>query len=146
MIQGALLRMANNPTGGVIVQKIVFYANPETYHFFLWLLEAHDPEVLVAKAMSEIESSEYYDLGADPSTCAKEALTDDLGEILEGLKLDWEVEHHGVLCVKLSADERALMLPILKAGLDRIDLSQVAENLLRRMGKWAPDKEVPEVI
>src|SRR5687767_7081480 len=65
--------------------KFYNFWNPQTYHFFVWVTESGmiDPEALVLKAFTEVESSDLIEL--DTSFALRETLANELLAVLSDL-------------------------------------------------------------
>lgn len=122
------------------------FGNDETYHFFRWVTEGgwHDADALVTKAMERVDEESCPTAGADVSMIARSKLADMLGEILDAILEDlWHGESPGEIG-DVGRHPAFLVNPILKRALDQIDLRTVAQAMLIRFRKWAPDRERPE--
>jgi hypothetical protein len=121
------------------------FGNDQTYHFFQWVSRSGmiDPKELISKAMEQVEDDDWFKMGSDVSTVARDKLADLLEELLEevtGMVSDeWPIGAVG-------PSDEALTAPILQAALNQIDFHAVATALLISAGKWAPDRELPEAI
>jgi hypothetical protein len=135
------------------------FGNAQTYHFFRWVCQGGkvDPDKLVARALARVEGSEWYRMGLDVSTVARDKLAEMLADVLEGQAADLPSaagENAAgpdattvAACEDLGYDwPGALFTPLLAEALAQIDLALVARALLIRAGKWAPDREPPEAI
>jgi hypothetical protein len=129
------------------------FRTEETYHFFRWLTRGgrHDPAALVADAYRRLgeerdaadERDEYLKLGEDAlGVCfaVRSVLARRLGELLgEGLPAGtpWCVGEQRDCAV--DRGHSSLWQPLLALAAFRVDYIAVAEALLVRAGKWAPE-------
>jgi hypothetical protein len=127
-----------------MVETHFYFRDPETYHFFRWVLVAKEPDSLVAKAMKDCEHTDRFE---DEDVClsARDALIDTLQNMLDDLKSAWTVTDADEIG-EVTEDVESVLKPILNLALERICLQNVAEALLRRAGKWAPSRELPEIL
>jgi hypothetical protein len=119
------------------------FGNDETFHFFRWVTDGGrvNPDELVVRALSHVEGDDWFAMGVDVSTVAKDKLADILNEIVDELSPVDESDEIG----QVGADPEALFNPLLKLAIGRIDLHAVAQAMLIRAGKWAPDRERPDL-
>jgi hypothetical protein len=131
------------------------FGTTETYLFFRWVRESGevDAPTLIARAFDLVEGNAWFKMGEDVSTVAKDTLSALLVTLLEerGARLtlsgeggavravDWEHQHEAHTSLV------ALASRVLADGFHRVDFEAVAEALLIDAGKWAPDKEPPEI-
>src|SRR5262245_35779356 len=100
--------------------------------------------------MNRVEDNELFKIDVDVSTIARDELAEMLQEILEAQMLGADVSELelDILAGHSPVNEgwRGLVHPILADALADISMNVVAEAMLRKCGKWAPDREPPEVI
>jgi hypothetical protein len=119
------------------------FINEPSFHFFKWVTEsgAIDLPALVAQAMKQVEEDKGFQMGMDVSWAAKSQLASLLEETL------WDRLWHS-WCGEIGqvdATVESLTEPLLALSLYQIVFPVVAEAILRDHGKWAPDRELPEV-
>lgn len=134
------------------------FGNQETYHFVMWLLHSGqvDPRELVTKAFDKVESNSLYELGMDPSTCARDELGGLLNALLEDRFNGWAATTAAPLlsletdsiqeyeeAESRYAEDGSLFMPIVVNAVNRIDTFSAAHALLIWADKWAPDRERP---
>jgi hypothetical protein len=132
------------------------FGNSETYLFFEWVRRHHDVATLVAKAMSQVEGDEWYEMDLDVCYVACDRLQELLREILQDTLGDDPEEpllRGGELHQQLAppqlreaARNHQLAHPLLMEAARRIDLGTVAHALLLDAGKWSPDISPPDVL
>ena len=124
------------------------FGSQETFHFFKWVTESGclKTDELIAKAMQQVEGDEMFEMGVSVSDVARDKLAELLEEALDDVKMDAldDIEGPEIGCVW--NDPASLWKPLLTLAFYQIDCRAVAEALLIRAGKWAPDKELPEAI
>jgi hypothetical protein len=99
---------------------------------------------LIDTAMQQVEGDDWYKMGMDDSTVCRDKLADLLQERVEDLMADvGDFGESGIGSVGPSV--AYLWQPILNDAMAGIDFSVVAHALLLAAGKWAPDRDAPEV-
>ena len=118
--------------------------NAQTFQFFVWVTESGraDTEALITKALGLVEEDEWFEMGMDVSTVARDKLADELEAILEGLRDEAGVSDLDEIG-NVDASAQSFFKPILQLAINDIQLGSVAQALLMRAGKWAPDRERP---
>ena len=128
------------------------FTNSETYHFFQWLCHTDVVNVdeLVSRAMNEVEGDEFYELGADVSSVARDKLVEILEELIVEIRSSCWTRHQLHLEQGIGEGDslsyegyNALLGPMLCEALGHVSLIAAAKALLVRSGKWAPDREPP---
>jgi hypothetical protein len=121
------------------------FGNDQTYHFFKWVTESGmvKPDELIAKAQQQVEGDEWFKMGMDVSSVARDKLSELLKDVLYDAHGLQEGEHE--IGLVWQSDE-ALLMPIMHYALNQIATDAVAEALLIAAGKWAPNRDLPEVI
>lgn len=119
------------------------FGNDETFHFFRWVTDGGrvSSDELVTRALSQVDGDDWFKMGMDVSTVARDKLADSLSEVVNGLSPVDDSDEIG----EVDAGPESLFNPLLKLAIDRIDLHAVAQAMLIRAGKWAPDRERPDV-
>jgi hypothetical protein len=122
--------------------------NRESYHFFCWC--SHDSRRskvghLIHEAFNRLPQNEWYKMDVDTAYCLKEELGKLLEQELEDLALNvgWTEDF---TIGDVDSGEDSLWLPVLSDAMSNIDTETVAEALLIRAGKWAPEKLPPELF
>lgn len=125
--------------------KFFNFGSDETFHFFRWVTEGGhvDPSALVARALAEVEGDPAYEIGMDVSSVAKDKLAAILDDLLEELSPFTQLNVNEIGDVDRSTE--SLFEPLLELALNRIDLHATAQAMLIRAGKWAPDRDRPEI-
>jgi hypothetical protein len=129
--------------------------NAQTYHFYQWVAEGGSVNVgdLVRRALDGVEHDDLCDIGMDVSTCTRSVLAGLLQDLLQETLVN-DAQGPGLHVALLESipeigqvDDSpfALWGPILAYALRDINFETVAQVLLLRDGKWAPDREQPEV-
>jgi hypothetical protein len=118
------------------------FGSNETYLFFEWVRRHRDVATLVAKAMSQVEGDEWYEMDADVCYVARDKLHELLREILEDSLGDNPEEP----LLEATEPHEQLTNPLLMGAARRIDLGTVAHALLLDAGKWSPDISPPDVL
>lgn len=138
------------------MQFFNFY-NSATYHFFQWVCNSGrvDVESLVRGAFGLVEGDPWFEI-LDVSTIAQDKLAGLLERILDDVIAE---ELPGYMGIEVSSadahrtgdyegdaykNEFALFIPTLREALDDICFNVVAQAILMREKKWAPDKTFPE--
>jgi len=124
---------------------------------FRWVTNSGqtDVDALIKKTYEKVEKNEWSKMDLDVSTVARDELADLFKEQLDQIKDTWAGNHgwslddwsitdldHG----SYYKEPESLFLPILTNALDNIMFEVVAQAILIRAGKWAPDKDRPEAI
>jgi hypothetical protein len=124
--------------------------NAQTYHFFVWLTEGggSDVEALVQDAFAAVEGDPWYELGEAPCQVARDKLAEALVDLLDEKASAWCDRDRDLMgeIGTVDASEDSLFWPMLRDSLDDICFRAVAEAILVRQGKWAPDREPPEIV
>jgi hypothetical protein len=145
------------------------FHNDETFHFFKWVTESGlvDVDALISNAMQGVIAEAFVaPLEVDFSHAYRDALTYILTDLLESVAMglgfsdsadfSWEIGNVQTPNARTlypakteanihTADSAALWQPLLRLAFKRVDRQAIAEALLIRAGKWAPDKELPEI-
>jgi hypothetical protein len=123
------------------------FGNDETYHFFRWVTDGGriNPDELIAEALEQVEGDELYKMGMDVSSVAKDNLAAILKERLEDLGDATAFTRMSNEIGEVDGNPESLFEPLLKLAIDRIDLHAAAEAMFIRAGKWAPDRERPDI-
>lgn len=126
------------------------FTNEETFHFFKWVTDSGqvDPKALIEEADSSVEAdTEHFE---EEAICvvARDILARPLYVLLE----DALEPLHGTLADAAEAEvgnvwnsKELLWLPLLALAAVRVDCGATAQALLIRAGKWAPDKDLPDI-
>lgn len=134
--------------------------NAETFHFFQWLTktDAASPQALIDRAIEKVDDPEPEERSGletmlgNGCIAVREALSGLLSELLEDALFLLNGKPMDV-CTILDCEDRKggldindLFEPLLKHAVANVDCDVVAEALLRRAGKWNPDRTLPEVL
>lgn len=126
------------------------FGNSETFHVFKWA-SSQCPQVdvpaLIAKAF-ELAAEEEEGLEVDTSHAVRDKLADLLEEaVIEAAPAaDFDnAEPIGYPSTYEPDPFQTLWVPIMAHMVRNINFEAAAEALLRQAGKWAPDKEPPEM-
>lgn len=124
------------------------FVNEPTFHFFKWVTESDqvDVDTLVRQAFDGVEKTESHQMGFSVSESAREALGKLLMHHLDEWTSDFDFLVDEETIGSVTQTQESLFRPLLKWALDHIYFETVAEALLRRASKWAPDRERPEAI
>jgi len=121
--------------------------NPQTFHYFKWLTEggAVDCAALVAKAMERVEGDSWFEMGVCVSRVVRDKLAEDLEELLDEEILSEVMPLDEPEIGMVNSRPESLWAPILDAAVRDICFHSVAEAVLIKQGKWAPDQDLPEI-
>jgi len=126
------------------------FFNSETFHYFKWLCDTrqNDVDSFLKDALDSVEADEWFQMGQDVSTTARDNLAEILGEDLKNVaaELGVSLELDGIPEDRCVSGPMGLAEPLMVGAMQRIDCQHVAKALLIRAGKWAPDKVRPEVL
>jgi hypothetical protein len=135
-----------------------YFPNPQTYYFFSWVWDNLDTETLVADALANVEKDEWFSVEGDVSKAARRVLAEAVAEILEEKANEWGMDYEVSTRtwrtdVPAKAAERKpaspldwLFFSLLETAMAEIDFDYVAEAVLRRRSKWAPDVDIPKIL
>jgi hypothetical protein len=128
------------------------FGNSTTYHVFKWLTESGhvDPDGLIAAAMAKVEGDPWFEMGVSVSEVTRDKLADDLEDVVLNLAAAWapvdfDSAEPGDVQVFDDAGD-ALFGAILHMAVAEIWYHPLAEALLIRARKWAPDRSRPEIL
>jgi hypothetical protein len=124
------------------------FGNEETYHCFVWLTESGTIDIgkLIAEAFDAVEGDQWYKMGCDVSTVARDKLSNilelEIQDYMAGFDWDLLEAEIGVVWkedANCGSNSRCLFLPIFSLAMSRIDYTSVSEAILMKYGKWNPE-------
>jgi hypothetical protein len=94
--------------------------------------------------MQQVEGDEWYEMGMDVSTVARDKLANLLKDYLEELTgIDFTNPDDNIGATQDRSTEN-LRMTLLAMSIGHIRFAVIAEALLVAAGKWAPDCTVPD--
>jgi hypothetical protein len=124
-----------------------YVANKPTCHFFKWVIQSSQIDVLalVKKAFDQVEGDPLFESDWPACYLARDKLAyllEDRLLVLLGIAEFAALGFIGDVTHRLES----LTDPLLAIALYKIAFSAVAEEILVRERKWAPEKEPPEIV
>jgi hypothetical protein len=127
------------------------FGSTETFHFWTWITagKGADPQELLRQAFDRLEVDPDVFEGECVSLGLRKHLSWLLDELLDRLWSDLVPlttrEEWGYDDIGTVGTLESLFNPLLVWAINKIDTGAVAEALLIKLGKWAPDTEIPEI-